>query len=342
MVRPSKNSFQYIPWALCVSWVIGGCSIPPTRLGKEARELEAALSSLEAASARDDQTALPELVEKVSKLSEALAAKTFLGDPRRELAEKASARAREVRERLNARAALAQAAARKAMRDATAKAALQEAASSTAQPAGPPEGLEFPLVETEVAGEKPAAAPKPVKPASPTVSADADLDRLARRTTGDKEGDVTDEPERKKSEKPPSQADAAPGDIEITEATPPIVLQDIKSKGKFVIGYFVFVNKGAKGVRIGSVVGEFLDARGKGIARLAQTFEVQGFEPNWNDIFSSKGAPVYAESVFVQAGQGVRLVAVGELPGGKATATGLRVEVTTTDGKVYAGEKQLR
>jgi len=319
---------------LLVPLAATGCSVPPTHLGRDAKELESALSSLDSAYSRDDEAALPSLVEKVSKLADALAAKTFLGDPRRELAEKAAARARDIRERLDARASLAQAASRKMTLEASAKAALQEAATSTAQVAGPPEGFELPTVEPETPAEKPAAK---AAQAAPAVSADADLDRVARRAAGDKEGDVSDEPERKKSDAPkPSAADAAPGEIEITEATPPVVIQAVKTKGKAILGYFVFVNKSAKGVRIGSVVGDFLDARGKSVARINMTFEAKEFEPKWDDIFSSKGTPVTGESVFVQANQGVRLVAVGESSGGKAVAA--RIEVTTTDGKIHVGE----
>jgi hypothetical protein len=309
----------------CALVLVGiGCSVPPTMLGHDAKMLREALDDLETASIKGDRTDTSRAMDKVKELAEMLASSTYVGDPRREVAEKALARVRELRAERDAKADL------EVMSELDraaqmAQGALERAAAANVTVAGPPTDLDLSALQ----GEDEARAADIDE--SEDV-ADKDLDRPGRRRgVGEKEGDVEDVADEKK----PKDKDAPKAEYTVDETTEAVTVLPPVMKKKGIAVYFYFYSKSSS-VRIAAVHAVFKGSRRGDSTNSLTTFKADTFEPKWDDILDSKGESLTGDSVGVLQGQFVKLVAVGEaFKGGKVIEAS--VEVTSNDGHTHAG-----
>jgi hypothetical protein len=295
------------------------------QFGRRVREIERKLAEAEKALDREEFSTAVSRAEETTKLGSALAreGKVLIDDPRREAVDKALKRAREIREEVTRRQEKQSEAGSSRYLESRAKAVLAECAASTVEVHGPPDGV-------MLAGSDTA----PARRTGSGLGGDVDLDRHRVVALGDREGDVTEEPEVKKRK---SAKDAAPEKLKIDESTPAIVIRKKPiTKGKGVALYFTFVNKNPM-TQIGSVTGEFLRESGQVAGHITSTYKAKGFEANWGDIFESKGEAVTAGSVGVLQMEGIQLVSVCEKPSvGKVASA--RIVVTTLDGRTVRGK----
>ena len=312
-------------------WFLGlvaaaSCSVPATRFGRRVSDVKKKLAEAEAALAKEEFTTAVSRANETTKLGSELASesKILLGDPRREKIDKALARAREIRDEVGRHRERWAEASHRRLVESSARAAFLEGAASTEEVKGPPE------VATLAGSEAGFGAG-----AGGTLGGDEDFDRQRTIDVGDRAGDITDEPEKDKPktsgmEKPPDR-------LQIDENTPAIVIRKRPvTKGKGVALYFTFVNKNP-GTQIGSVTGEFIRENGKVAAPIISTFKAEGFRPDWDSIFDSKGEAVTAGQVWVGQMEGIQLVCICEKPQ-VGDVTSAKIVVTTLDGRTVRGK----
>lgn len=311
---------------LMASAIAAGCSVPPARFGRRVSEIKQMLAQAESALTKEEFSTAVSKAKDTTRLASDLIrdGKMLLGDPRREAVDNALKRAREIREEVAQHRERQTEDGSSRYLESRAKAALAESAASTVVVKGPPEGA-------IVAGSDAASAAR----TGLGIGGDEDLDRHRAVALGDREGDITHEPEVKKKKR--SAKDAAPEKLKIDENTPAIVIRKKPiTKGKGVALYFTFVNK-RPGTQIGSVTGEFLRETGKVVAPIITTFKAKGFKPNWGDIFESEGEAVTAGSVGIAQMEGIQLVCICEKPAVGKVAS-VRIVVTTLDGMTVRGK----
>jgi hypothetical protein len=304
-----------------------GCSVPPTTLGMDAKDVRGALAALKSAEIKGDASEVARQSTKLEKLADGLAAITFIGDPRHALALEALAKVRDMRAEVEAKKAL-QLASEFDLAVARADAALRRA--GTAKDAAKP-----PLSDLDLSalGSRPEANADGSKQKAPAGSADADLDRGTGRGYGDKEGDIPDEVEvAKRAAVKKAEDDGLPaGGFVVDADTKSVTLLPPVSKDKGAVVYFYFYNKGPI-ARVCAVFGEFKGERTR--TRVLGGFELDGFEVNWQDILASKGKSLNMDGVPVQQGEVMKFVAVAEALD-RGTIIEVNLEVTMRDGTVH-------
>jgi len=312
---------------LLASAIAAGCSVPPARFGRRVGEIKRTLGEAESALTKEEFATAVSKAKDTTRLASELVrdGKVLLGDPRREAVEGALKRAREIREEVTQSRDRQTEDGSSRYLESRAKAALAEGAASTVVVEPPPEGA-------MLAG--PGAAPAARRGSG--VGGDVDLERHRTVALGDREGDISDEPEAKKKKKK-SAKDAAPEKLKIDASTPPVVIRKKPiTNGKGVALYFTFVNKNAM-TQIGSVTGEFLRETGNVAGHITSAYKAKGFKPNWDSIFDSEGESVTAGSVGVLQMEGIQLVCVCEKPAvGKVASA--RIVITTLDGRTVRGK----
>jgi len=308
--------------------LVTACSVPPTRLGNDAKNLREAVDDLKSAQVKGEKSETTRQMRRVEKLANDLVSDTFVGDPRRERAEEALAMVRDIRIELEEEKKLAMGT-EMDIAKAQAEAILARVEKSKSEVKPIPKDLDMSPLSGIGEEEEDVEVDE--------TKADKDLDRPGRRRRGrgDKEGDVSDNPEddlpgRKKNEKD----DAPKAEFVINEATKPVTILKPIMKQKGLVVYLYFYNRTDNIVRVGSVFGEIKGVRTR--TRVLGSFEVDGFKPNFKDILASEGKAITMDGVPVQPKAAVKLAAVAEaLDRGKPVE--VHLEVTRRDGQVHVG-----
>jgi hypothetical protein len=287
---------------LCAALAVfaAGCSVPPTRLGRDAADLESEIKELESAILRGHERDIAKRMKGVSERAAALSATTFVGDPRRDLADRAAARVRELRAERRSRSSPARGSLLQ-IAEAEAKEVLARVEVATPDVKAIPKDLDLSPLAMNMGGDADAA---------PEGAPDADFDRPgARRGPQEREGDVDDVPVGAAR-----RGDGHPGPgrgPQFDENSRPLVVAKPIAKEKGAIAYVYYYNK-FKTTHIGAVSGMFVGSRHGAKAQVLATYEAKGFVPNWGDILNSRGKVVTMESTLAKEKQVVKLVCVVE------------------------------
>jgi len=335
-----RKPFPLLEAALVPLLVLGaGCSVPPTRYGRDVREISAKAAEMQKAVDKERWETALSRAKEIAKLGDALSAKVFIGDPLRKALDEALASAREVREQVRDQESRPAGAGHERLEE-MARRALKDAAANKKEPKALPEDAE----SISCMGSAPRRAAAPALAAADTgdkgntprrTGGEVDLDRHRTIVQGDKEGDISDDEIFDKRRRAEKAKELAPRKFRIDENTPPLVIsQKPVTKGKSVAAYFTVTNNTAEPKYVVSVNADFIRESGGKAGFANVTFRVEGFIPKWNNILDSKGVTVTGDGVPVEAMSTLRLVSVGSKPKvGKVEKVKLEVRMRT--GKVH-------
>jgi hypothetical protein len=306
-----------------------GCSVR-TRPGidRKVRQVEAQYEKATEAAAADPKGALSDL-ERAEDAARELAATLLIGDPRRQTVDKIIAELRTMRGKIEReRGAGADAQMKKAL-ERQALAAIADAEDSGQKVEGRPENIDMSAINDAVASME-LGGPRRGKV---TRNADADFDSPERgRRGGDKEGDieeVEDEEKRRADDKGSQPARKAAYKEGVT-------VQKVVHKDNFIVVHVAYMSSMA-GERVASVTGEVFDSKGNNISYIMGAYLADGFEPNWEDIYSSRGTYITPErAVTAQEDLPLFIVGVSDSKNAKAARTA-RMDIATGGGRIIKG-----
>jgi len=315
-----RRPFSFLEAALVSLLVLGaGCSVPPTRYGRDIREMSAKADEMKKAVNEERWETALSRAKEIAKLGDALSAKVFIGDPLRKALDEALAEAREVREQIRNQESRPTGAGRERLEE-MARQALEDAAANKKEPKPLPKDAE----SLSFLGSAPRRAAAPALAAADTGDAEdaprrtggeVDLDRHRTIVRGDKEGDISDDEIFAHKRREKEAKELAPRKLRIGPDTPPLVIsQKPVTKGKSVAAFFTVTNNTTEPKYVVSVNADFIRENGKKAGFANVTYKVEGFIPKWNDIFESKGVAVTGDGVPVEAMSTLQLVAVGSKP----------------------------
>jgi len=343
-----QRPFSFLEAALVSLLVLGaGCSVPPTRYGRDVREISAKAAEMQKAVDEERWETALSRAKEIAKLGDALSAKVFIGDPLRKALDEALAEAREVREQARQQESRPAGAGRERL-EAMARQALEDAAANKKEPKAVPEGAE----SISFLDGVPDRAPRRIAAVADTgdtenaprrAGGEFDLDRHTTIVQGDKEGDISDDEIFAHKRREKEAKELAPRKLRIGPDTPPLVIsQKPITKGKSVAAYFTVTNNTTEPKYVVSVNADFIRETGKKAGFANVTFRVEGFIPKWNDILDSKGVAVTGDGVPVEAMSTLQLVAVGSKPKiGKIEKVKLEVRMRTGKVRRLTGPKEL-
>ena len=309
-----------------------GCSVPPSRLPRDIRDICDKQAEMQKAVDAEDWDSALAKADEITLTGSELSAAVLLGDPLRSRLDEALAGAREVRERVRKREQRGSSRADQQLEQ-TARKALEDAAANTEAPKPLPDDAD----SIVLLGSASRRAPVLMAPAGGQDSAEtgpqpeADLGRHTVIVRGDREGDITDD-----EAKPAREAGAdAPKGLRIDATTPPIVIsQKPITRGKGVAAYFTVVNNTPDTVYIVAANADFIRETGADSGFAGATFIVDGFAPSWDDILGSKGETLTGDGLAIMPMTGLQLVAVGMKPS-VGTIEKVKIEVRLRSGKVH-------
>ena len=316
--------------ALLVLMPAVGCSVK-TRpaMDRKVRKLETQYRKATEAATADPGGALSDL-RKVEDAARELAATLLIGDPRRQTVDRIIAEVGTMCRRIEReRGGDADARMKKAL-ESQARAAIADGEDSGQKVEGRPEDVDMSAIDDAVASmELGGRRRRRVK-----RDADIDFDSPERtRSGGDKEGDIEEEEDEKKRRSDDKGSRLG------RKATykKGVTVQKVVHRGNFVVVHLVFMSKmGA--TRVDSVTGEVFDKKGNNAGYVNGAYLADGFEPNWEDILSSRGTYITPQrAVMAQDGEPLFIVAVSTSKKAKAAATA-RIDIATGGGRIIKGK----
>ena len=334
-----RRPFPFPEAALVSLLVLGaGCAVPPTRYGRDVRDLSAKADEMKKAFDEERWETALSRAKEIAKLGDALSAKVFIGDPRRKALDEALAEAREVREQIRKQESRPAGAGREGLEE-MARRALEDAAANKKEPKPLPEGVE----SISFLDGVPDRAPPLIAAVADTgdtgdaprgTGGEIDLDRHRSIVQGDKEGDISDDEIFAKKREEKEAKELAPKKLRIGPDTPPLVIsQKPVTKGKSVAAYFTVTNNTTEPKYVVSVNADFIRETGAKAGFANVTYKVDGFVPKWDDILDSKGDTVTGDGVPIEPMSALQLVAVGSKPKVGKVAK-VKLAVCMRDGKV--------
>lgn len=289
--------------------LVVGCSVPPSRLRREVSDITDLLAAMDRALQEEDFDSAAAKARQIAERGDELCAEVMLGDPLRKTIEEALEKARQVRRDVRRREDRLGESGFAARLEMIAKDALAKAEANTEEPKGPPAGAEAMTLVAAASGGAPDAGDD----APATGGGDDDIERHRAVVQGDRAGDIADDEILTRRQK--AAKENAPKKLVIDENTPPVVIQQKPvTKGKGVAAYFTLVNNTDDFQYVVAVNTDFLRDSGGRLGFTNTTFKVEGFTPNWDDIYASKGESLSGDGFAIHAKSGLQLVAVGMKP----------------------------
>jgi hypothetical protein len=307
-----------------------GCSVQ-TRpaIDKKVRKLEAQCRKATEKATTDPGGALSDLRE-VEKAARGLAGTLLIGDPRRETVDRIIVEVGTMRRKIERERDGDEEARMKRTLEQQALGAIADGEDSGQKVEGRPEDIDMSAINAAVASMEVGGQRR----AGVTRDADTDFDSPERsRRGGDKEGDIEEieEEEKRRSDDKGSRPDQK------AAYRKGVTVQKVVHRGKFVVVHLVFVS--AMGAtRVDSVTGELFDQKGNNAGYIMGAYLADGFEPNWEDVLSSRGTYITPQrAVTAQQDEPLFIVAVSESKKAKAARTA-RIDVATGGGRIIKGE----
>ena len=302
-----------------------GCSVPVRPgLDRDVRGLEESFKAASELAESDPRGALSGL-NRVESAARELAATFMIGDPRRDVVDKVLAEATGTRTRIEKALGEGPAARMDRALALQAQSAIEDGRESKEEVTGRPP-VNMSLVDSAVGTVRRGASAAGIR-----RDADADFDRpgVSHRRGGDRKGDIDFKKEFAEKERgaPPKPR---------SRFTQSVTVQRVEPKGRYVVVYLVFLSKGSSS-RVASVTGDVLDEKGESVTKIMGAYLAKDFEPNWEDIYDSKGKWITPEGfVTAEADKPLFLAAVSHSPNAKKGKSA-KMTIATAAGRSFRG-----